>query len=197
MKWLFSIAFNLGVSHFCQLKWGRSKQNYSFSPKKDETGMNLILSWPPQTDDETNADLNPFYFGMMTSSQVGFRGKRSFFPIGQSHGMYALDSGADRTRPTLFYTVSQRMWATLKSSSWRLQWPWARRPRLEADKKVEECTAEAIKSLAFFQRCQLKLWPEFPYLYNLRSIDLLELFCDNWTDFGWHKYLSCFFLPNQ
>lgn len=36
--------------------------------------MNLILSWPPQTD-ETNADLNPFYFGMMTSSQVGFRGK--------------------------------------------------------------------------------------------------------------------------
>lgn len=32
--------------------------------------MNLIL--PPQTDDETNADLNPFFF---LSSQVGFRGK--------------------------------------------------------------------------------------------------------------------------
>ena len=77
----------------------------------------------------------------MTSSQDSHRGKLFLifnWPI-------TPPVCEDCTRWPVFSIVSQRMWASLKSSGRSLQWSWGRRG-LEAEKKVPECTEEACKS---------------------------------------------------
>lgn len=138
-------------------------------------------------------------FGTATSSQDGYRGKPfliSNWPITQH---LCGDSGPDCTRPSVFYRVSQRMWASLKSSSWSLQWSWGRR-WLEAEKKVKECTAEAIKStqqIGVLSKVPTK--SDYSLLchqnfvnYNLLVFDLSELFCFSSTDFRGSICLWCF-----
>lgn len=159
MKWLCSIAAYVG--HLISANWNESIANKTIGflwKRQNRNEINVLLAstnrwrhkcWPKSVS----------IFGIMTNSQDGCRGKPfliSNWPVTQN---VCGDSGPVCTRPSVFYIVSQRMWASLKSSSWSLRWSWGRR-WLEAEKKVKECTAEAIKStqkMTFFQRCQLKM----------------------------------------
>lgn len=59
VKWLCSIAVYVW---FLPTEWEYSKLNYRISLKNNKIGMKLLCCWPPQTDDETNVDLNPLLF---------------------------------------------------------------------------------------------------------------------------------------